>query len=106
MAANHNALQPLTINDNSEGDEEDDEDKKDEEASDIEEEVIPDPLSPTSKKVQNLGVKGQYERKARNVMLKINKAAQVISANCAGELVVNDHAVPDSKRISLSKRVF
>ena len=34
---------------------------------------IPDPLSPTSKKVRHFVVKRQYERKARNVKLKINK---------------------------------
>ena len=34
------------------------------------EEDIPDFLSPISKYLRHLGVKGQYERKARNVMLK------------------------------------
>ena len=45
---------------------------------------IPDPHSPTSSKVQHLGVKGQYERKARNVMLKINNSLTIITATRDG----------------------
>ena len=70
------------------------------------EEDIPDPLSPTSRKVRHLGVKGQYERKARNVMLKINNFPEIIMANRAGELVVNNQAVPDSNFASLFRSVF
>ena len=54
-------------------------------------EDLPDPLSPTSKNVRHLGVKGQYERKARNVMLQIDKFPEIIKANREGELVVNGH---------------
>ena len=54
---------------------------------------IPDPLSPISKYVRHLGVKGQYERKARNVMLKINNFPEIIRANREGELMVNGQAV-------------
>ena len=69
-------------------------------------EDIPDPLSPTSKKVRHLGVKGQYERKARNVMLKINQHPEIIKANRDGELVVNDQPVPGSNFASLFRSVF
>ena len=58
------------------GDEDVEEEEEEEEAAakkhESEVEDIPDPLSPTSKKVRHYGVKGQYERKARNVMLKID----------------------------------
>ena len=55
-------------------DESADEEKEGEEEpmDDSEKEDITDPLSPISKYVRHLGVKGQYERKARNVMLKTN----------------------------------
>ena len=71
-----------------------------------EEEAIPDPLSPTSRKVRLLGVKGQYEHKARNVMLKIDKYPEVIKANRDGELVVNGQVVSDSNFASLIRSVF
>ena len=91
------------------GDEEDDDEEEEEEAvgkHKSEAENIPDPFSPTSKKVRHLGVKGQYERKTRNVMLKIDKNPEVIKANREGELVVNGQAVPDSNLASLFRSVF
>ena len=62
---------------------------------------IPDTLSPTSRKVRLLGVKKQYERKALNVMLKINNFPEIITANLEGELVV-----PDFNFASLIRSVF
>ena len=84
----------------------DDVEEEKEETKHESEENIPDPHSPTSKKVRHLGVKGQYERKARNVMLKIDKYLEIIIANCEGELVVNGQAVPDSNFASLFRSVF
>ena len=65
-----------------------------------------DPLLPTSKKIRHFGDKGQYERKARNVMLKIDKYPEIIKANREGELVVNGQAVPDSNFALLFRSVF
>ena len=53
-----------------------------------------------------MGVKGKYDRKARNVMLKINHFPEIIRANREGELVVNGQAVPDSNFASLFRSVF
>ena len=105
LAVTHDAQRRPTVDYNSTGDEEDEDAGEKHEAGDSEEE-IPDPLSPISKKVRNLGVKGQYERKARNVMLKINNAPEIITANRAVELVVNGIAVPDSNFASLFRSVF
>ena len=71
------AAAPLPSTDT--GDENDDEEEAKKHESEVED--IPDPLSPTSKKVRHFGVKGQYERKARNVLLKIDKDPEIINTN-------------------------
>ena len=113
--AKNPAAPPIT-GDNLTGDDSDEEEeqekkekkkkkKKEHEAGDSEED-IPDPLSPTSRKVRYFGVKRQYDRKARNVLFKINQSPTIITANRAGELVVNGQAVPDSNFESLFGSVF
>ena len=72
---------------------ESEEDEEEETKRETSEENIPDHLSLTSKKVRQFGVNEQYERKARNVMLKINNFPEIITANRAGELMVNGQAV-------------
>ena len=103
------AIQTQTTNAGDQGDEDEAKDEEattKHEAGDSEEDLIPDPLSPSSRKVRHLGVKGQYERKARNVTLKINKSLEIITANRAGKLVVNGQAVPDSNFALLFRSVF
>ena len=51
-------------------------------------------------------VKGQYERKARNVMLKIDQCPEIITANRKVKLKVNGQAVPDCKFALLFRCVF
>ena len=108
--ANYIGQQHPKMDDNNEGDNEEEEveaaSSERHEAGDSDDEEIPDPLSPTLKKVRNLGMEGQYERKARNVMLKFNNAPEIITANRAGELVVNGIAVPESNFASLFRSVF
>ena len=75
------AAQPPSTDAGYDYDEEEEEEAKNHESKEEEEEDIPDPLSPTSKKVRHFGVKGQYERKARNVLLKIDKDPEIINTN-------------------------
>ena len=85
-----------------------DEEEEDKERKKHESEVedIPDPLSPNSKVERHFRVKGQYERKARNVMLKMDTYQEIIKANRKGEFVVNGQAVPDSNFASLFQSVI
>ena len=86
---------------------EDQDQTQDNEEDEKDEKVTPDrpsaftPFTPTTAAVRSMGVRPQYERKSRNLLMKIRENANIIDINRNDEISVNGELIPGSNFTAL-----